>query len=193
MKRLLLIFVFLLPTFILQGLDCDDMPERNASFKARGNKLYMNGTIAGNTPKRLKKALRRNRRIKTVVMQCVPGSKNDKANLKAARMVRARGINTHIADGGMVASGGTDFFLSGVERTIGDDVYIGVHAWGTDEDEPTADKFPKNHPDHKKYLKYYRAMGIPAAFYWFTLRAAPADGMHNMTDAELEKYKIITD
>ena len=36
-------------------------------------------------------------------------------------------------------------------------------------------------------------MGIPEAFYWFTLEAAPPEGMHWMTEEEMKKYGIYTD
>ncbi|MEM7179597.1 MAG: alpha/beta hydrolase [Spirochaetota bacterium] len=196
MKQLLfsLIILFLQVSLYSKDLDCDNQPElKYVRFRVKSSKLYMSGTIRSATPRRLKRILNKYPHIKTIVMQCVPGSKDDEANLKAATLVRKRGLNTHIASTGMIASGGTDFFLAGVKRTMGDDVYIGVHAWGTDEEEPTADRFPRNHSEHKKYLHYYRKMGIPQSFYWFTLRVAPAEGMHNMTDAELDKYHILTD
>ena len=30
------------------------------------------------------------------------------------------------------------------------------------------------------------------AFHWFTLQAAPVDGMHWMTDSEMAKYSVYT-
>lgn len=173
-------------------VDCDKRPEnQRASFAAHGTDLVMTGEVDRDTPSKLAAALRAHPKARRIVMECVPGSRDDDANLKAARMVRAARLHTHIVSGGMVASGGTDFFLSGVERTIGEDVYIGVHSWSGDDVGPPA-KLPRSHPEHRKYLAYYREMGIPTAFYWFTLNAAPADGMHDMTDAELERYKVIT-
>lgn len=29
-------------------------------------------------------------------------------------------------------------------------------------------------------------------FYWFTIYAAPASGMHEMTNAEIEKFGLLT-
>lgn len=31
------------------------------------------------------------------------------------------------------------------------------------------------------------------AFYWYTVEAAPADGMHFMTHEEIEAYNMITE
>ena len=36
-------------------------------------------------------------------------------------------------------------------------------------------------------------MDIPEDFYWFTLEAAPAEGMHWMTEAEMARYRVHTD
>jgi hypothetical protein len=29
-------------------------------------------------------------------------------------------------------------------------------------------------------------------FYWFTIHTAPSDGVHEMTEEEIEKYKLLT-
>ena len=62
-------------------------------------------------------------------MQNVQGSVDDEANIAAARLVRERGLNTLIPGSGMIASGGTDFFLAGVKRTVQPGAKIGVHSW----------------------------------------------------------------
>ena len=41
------------------------------------------------------------------------------------------------------------------------------------------------------YLEYYKDMGIPEDFYWFTLEAAPYDGIHEMTREEMLQYELI--
>lgn len=35
-------------------------------------------------------------------------------------------------------------------------------------------------------------MGIPEAFYWFTLEAAAPDSIHWMTEAEMARYRVFT-
>ena len=57
----------------------------------------------------------------------------DDVNLLASREIRNRGIATHIAKDGMVASGGTDMFLAGAKRTIEIGAKLGVHSWGDGE------------------------------------------------------------
>ena len=91
-------------------------------------------------------------------------------------------VSFSVSGDGMVALGGTDFFLAGVKRTAEPGAMIGVHSWSGLIVEGA--KVPKNDPEHQKYLLYYKAMGIPAEFYWYTLRAAPSGGMHWMSVEE---------
>ena len=39
----------------------------------------------------------------------------------------------------------------------------------------------RDHEEHRVYLDFYEEMGIPEAFYWFTLEAASADEVHWMS------------
>ena len=91
----------------------------------------------------------------------------------------------------MIASGGTDFFLAGKHREVAEGAKIGVHSWagGT----KAATDLPKRHKAHKKYLNYYNQVNIPEDFYWYTLDAAPAESIHNMTEEEIMKYRIRTE
>ena len=124
-------------------------------------------------------------------MQNVEGSVDDEANLNAAKLVRAKGLNTLIPSDGIVASGGTDFFLAGTKRTVEDGAKIGVHSWaGAGIDN--AAMLPKSHPEHQKYLQYYEEMGIASEFYWYTLVSASSDDIHWMTPMEQKKYQLAT-
>ena len=105
------------------------------------------------------------------------------------RRVRAepRSLATHLPKEGEIASGGTDFFLAGHERTLEAGSRIGVHSWSGLDGEEGVD-VPRDDPQHQLYLEYYRAMEIPEASYWFTLEAAPAAGVHWMSTSELEQF-----
>ncbi|MGB0849002.1 MAG: hypothetical protein ACPGSM_19870, partial [Thiolinea sp.] len=127
----------------------------------------------------------------TIEMHDVPGSADDDANLIASRIIRTRGINTHVPADGIIASGGVDFYLAGLQRTLVDGAKIGVHSWA-DGDGRAGSDYPANDPEHKKYLDYYTEMGIPLEFYWFTLTAAPPEEIHNMTAAEITRYGVTT-
>ena len=160
------------------------------SFGVSGDAAIMTGVIDSNIGEKLQTLFDEHPEIKTIILQNVEGSVDDEANLEAARRVRERGLNTRIPGDGMVASGGTDFFLAGVKRTAEPGAMIGVHSWSGLIVEGS--KVPKNDPEHQKYLLYYKAMGIPAEFYWYTLRAAPSGGMHWMSVEEQRRYRVVT-
>jgi len=170
------------------------MGEQTARFYYSENSvqkdtLYMKGVIYSNTLDDLKEELDRNNQITTLVMIEVPGSIDDHINLLASREIRKRNINTYIPKNGMVASGGTDMFLAGVKRNAHVTAKIGVHSWA-DGDKEGGD-YPENSEVHRMYLKYYKEINITPSFYWFTLKAAPANAIHNMTPEEIKKYGIV--
>ena len=159
-----------------------------AQFRVEGTVAYMNGTICTSTPARVLKLLFTHPEVKMIEMQIVPGSINDEANLRAALYVHQFGLNTRVTRNSLIASGGTDFFLAGIKREVEDGATIGVHSWGGGTTAAT--DYPKEHEVHQKYLEFYRSVNIPESFYWFTLEAAPASGIHDMTPEEIEKYKV---
>lgn len=119
--------------------------------------------------------------------------------LELGRAVFDNDIDTHLVDGGWVASGGTDLLAAGRTISVGDDTEIGVHAWGGGWDgnhNGTASDiayYPKHtHLEHEKYLQYYPDIGFDVEkgcqFYFFTIQVATVDDMHDMTDAEIERF-----
>lgn len=170
--------------------------EQSAKFTFKDNDassdtVYMNGVIGSDTLDVMRKLFNEHPQIKLVVMQNVPGSMDDDVNLLASREIRNRGIATHIAKDGMVASGGTDMFLAGAKRTIEIGAKLGVHSWS--DGERGGNEYPRDHEEHAKYIEYYNEMGIDTEFYWYTLDSADADSIHWMTESEINKYKILTE
>ncbi len=161
-------------------------------FVVSGEKAIMTGIINSDILERIADLIADNPQVHTIVMQDVGGSVDDEANLIAARYVRKKGLNTHIPADGMIASGGTDFFLAGVRRSADPGAKIGVHSWDA-TDGLVGSSLSKDHPDHQSYLAYFREIGIPEEFYWYTLDAAPPDGMHWMTEEEVIQYTITTE
>ena len=147
-------------------------------FEVDGDRLHMEGVINRQTPVQLRKILTANPAITLIIMHEVPGSIDDIFLFVAARMVRNRGIATHLPADGEIASGGVDFFLAGVKRTAEAGAKIGVHSWADDDYEGR--ELDSNAAEHLIYLGYYRDMGIAEDFYWFTLNAADADDIHWM-------------
>ena len=160
----------------------------SASFTVDGDVAYMNGVIGSSTPEAVLKLVLNHPEVKTIEMGIVPGSINDVANLRASLYVHKYGLNTRLKSNSSIASGGTDFFLAGKKRSIEKGAIIGVHSWGGGA--LAATDVPKDDEAHKKYLDYYKKVNIPEAFYWYTLEAAPASSIHNMTAEEIKIYNI---
>ncbi|MDE2907492.1 MAG: hypothetical protein OXQ28_15565, partial [Acidobacteriota bacterium] len=67
---------------------------------------------------------------------------------------------------------------------------VGVHSWASGS--VNGDELPRDAPRHPPYLQYYLDIGIAEAFYWLTLEAAPPEGVHWMTEAEMAHYAVYT-
>ena len=163
----------------------DNVPVR---FDVEGDTARMTGVITAELPATLLRLLVEHPEVEIIEMMVVPGSIDDDANVRAAMYVYDRGLTTKLNATSTIASGGTDFFLGGRTRIVEPGAVIGVHSWGGGG-IPAVD-VPRDDPVHELYLEFYEAVGVPAEFYWFTLEAAPARGMHIMTDEELARYRI---
>jgi len=95
------------------------------------------------------------------MMDC-PGTEDDRANLALGRMIRARGIVTHVPDGGSVRSGAVELFLAGARRLAEPGAEFAVHAW-QDEDGREPQDYAAQAPENSAYLDYYTQMGMSAA------------------------------
>ncbi len=130
--------------------------------------------------------------INLINIQEMPGSADDETNVQIGPIIYSKGINTHVLDGGLIASGGVDFYLAGKRRTLGENVMVGVHSWATEDSEAT--DFPEDSPEHDLFIDYYKAIGIEDQlardFYFFTINAAAADEIHYMSQEEIEQYEM---
>ena len=148
------------------------------------------GTIGPTTPARIMRLLLEHPQVKTLVLVDVPGSMDDDSCLRASRLIRHHGLNTHVPTDGEIASGGVDMFCAGVHRTVEAGAMIGVHSWGgAGESGATV---PRNDESHQMYLEYGRQMGLPDDFYWFTIDAASPQDIHWMTRSEMKQYGLLT-
>lgn len=104
------------------------------------------------------------------MIEC-PGTEDDLANLRLGRMIRARGIATHVPAGGSVRSGAVELFLAGRLRYADPGSEFAVHAWLDDTGRAPRDYAP-NSPENLRYLNYYQQMGMnlqeARAFYAMT-------------------------
>ena len=170
-----------------------------ATFEVRGELAIMRGLIVAGTPSSVLELAFMNPEVRTLVLVDMPGSIDDVAMVRAGRYIRQLGLDTHVPADSEVASGATDLFLAGEHRSAEPGARFGIHSWGggpvpaTDLPPVLATDLPRDHEDHLKYLDYYEEMGIPGEFYWRTLSAAPAEGIHWMTEEELERFGFFTD
>ncbi|MFA0629816.1 hypothetical protein AB4589_18740 [Vibrio sp. 10N.222.49.A3] len=160
------------------------------TFKIKGTIASVNGVACSGSPKAFDDMIKAHPNTKTLNFIDMGGSMNDDANIQLAYKVRAKKLDTYISSIGHVASGGTDLFAAGVKRTIEPGARLGVHSWAQGSLQGAS--LPVGHSEHKPYIDYYKKMGLPdpSGFYWFTLKAAPAQGMHYMTPAEVSTYGL---
>jgi hypothetical protein len=118
--------------------------------------------------------------IALLEMRDCPGTEDDRANLQLGRMIRASGIATYVPAGGSVRSGGVELFLAGARRYADPGAEFAVHAW-MDEDGREADDYAASAPENRKYLDYYRHMGLSEsqanAFYAMTNSVPHAEAL----------------
>jgi len=161
--------------------------EQSLELIVDGTRAIFRGVIDGTTPAKVTKLITNNPEVRTIVLAYGPGSDDDEANIRAARAVHNAGLATCVPDDGEIASGAVDFFLAGKIRRLGENTFVGVHSWA-DGNGTEGSALARTHPDHKLFLDFYTAIGVSEDFYWFTLEAAPAAEIHNMTQAERETH-----
>jgi len=174
----------------------EGLPYEAATFEVEGDAALMYGVIDHTTPGVVQSLVDDHPEVTRIVMVDVPGSDDDPANLKASRLVREHGLTTVVPSNGVIASGGVDFFTAGKYRVVEPCAKLGVHSW--DEDGPDGgiilgNEVPRDHEIHTMFLDFYREMGIPEDFYWFTLEAAPPQRIHWMSDEEIVLYGLVTE
>ncbi|MBB6459891.1 hypothetical protein [Flammeovirga kamogawensis] len=157
-----------------------------ATIDVKGEKAFVNGILGKTFYHRLTKTLKKNPQINTLILQEIPGSMDDEWNLKSCYLIYKKGITTELLENSVVESGGADLFVSGKKIIIAEGAKIGVHSWAGSE--KAAIEYPKDHNEHKIFLDLYKSVEIDTSFYWYTLKAAPAEDIHYMTDDEIKKY-----
>ncbi len=160
-----------------------------------GNEFRMRGTLGTISYKLLKDSIAQNPHVKTLVLEHIDGSVNDEVNMHTGRLVRKAGLTTRVLKDSEIASGAVDLFASGSKRIVQRGATLGVHSWCCVEGKTAAD-LPEDHSGHTLQLEYFTEMMGPKLgpdFYFFTLRAAPFDGVKNMTEQEILNYNLATE
>ncbi|MFS4579754.1 alpha/beta hydrolase [Phaeobacter sp. C3_T13_0] len=189
----LAVLVFLVATKVLTGCGMVTIVAMNqiktTHFEIQDNSLLMRGVINSKTLAQFEDIIAENPNITTLVELDVPGSVDDDTMIALSYRVRELGLNTHLTANSEIYSGGVDLYLAGVKRSMEPGATIGVHSWS--DGSRDAKDYPRDSPAHEQNRLYIERMLDDDAFYWFTIYAAPADGMHVMTGAEIRKYKLV--
>ena len=129
--------------------------------------------------------------IRQIVLSNVPGTTDMAENVRIARLIRERGISTHLKDSSYIASGGVHLFLAGVERTMECGARIGVHSWKDSEGEtPRSLGFDPAAP----YMEAFHAdMGIDEDFYTFSNTAAPHEIIYLLKEDDITRFNLLTE
>lgn len=158
---------------------------------ADGDTARIYGSIKTESPEVFPGFLSAHPETRLLAFVDMPGSSDDSAALEIARFIRASGLNTHMPSDARIESGAVMVFAAGVERTAECGARAGVHAWW-DTAGYSAQEVPADHPGHAHFIEYYAQMGLPDTYYWFTVNAAPPDGMHTLTPPEMNEYGLVT-
>ncbi len=158
------------------------------TIELRHNKAVVNGVLGKRFYKKFTRFIAQHPQVKEVVLEKVPGSANDEWNVKSCVLLHQKGMNTTLLSNSVIESGGVDLFISGNQRTIAPGAKIGVHSWSDGRKDGI--EYPRHSAAHDIFLETFAQINMDTAFYWFTLRAAPADSMHYMTPQEIERYGL---
>ncbi|MCW8346934.1 hypothetical protein MD535_13090 [Vibrio sp. ZSDZ65] len=167
-----------------------------SQFKFDANEALLTGELGTKTYLQLKDIVQNHQQVDTIVIKAVRGSLNDDINLHTGNLLRNAGLNTTIPENGFAYSGGVDLFSAGVIRTIEPGARVGVHSWCCSDDGKTASELKTSDPAHHDQLTYFSKMlgkETGPKFYFYTLSAAPFDGIHTMSQSELKQYGLLTD
>ena len=166
----------------------------NSKLEIKEGNAFLSGTLGTVTYPQIKSLISEHPEIQTITLTDVEGSVNDSINMHTGRILREAGLNTRVLKNSQIASGGVDLYCSGVRRFGEEGAKVGVHSWGGQG--YTGGDLPKDHPDHQFQLAYFgKMLGVSEGknFYFYTLEAAPFDGVHWMSVDELKKWDVVTE
>ena len=135
------------------------------------NTAALIGATDARSPAAFQAMLRDHPALSVLEFRDCPGTVEDRANLEVGRLIRAANLAVHVPQDGSVRSGAVELVFAGRQLTIDDGAEFAVHAWMDDAGHGAAD-YPADSPEHRKYLDYYRDMGMSEqeakAFYAMT-------------------------
>ena len=165
-------------------------------FKVKNNIAYGYGGTDRSSGGVIKTLMNDHPLVDTIVLKRMPGTQDADLNLRLARDIRRRRLDTHLESNSLIASGAVDLFLAGQNRTMECGAHIGVHSWsisGTHEDAPISPQDMGGDRRQKLHETFLRDMGIDPAFYAFTRAAAEPEDIHYMTLDEIKRFDLLTE
>ena len=166
-----------------------------STFEIDGTDAIVRGALGARTLDQIEHLIADHPDVDRLVLQSIEGSVNDEVNVVTVARIREAGLDTHVPADGEIYSGGVDLFAGGVRRTAEPGATIGVHAWCCGVDGESAHLIPVDDPahDHQRTL-FAGLLGAEQGdrFYFFTLQAAPFDGIEVMTPLEWEAFDLVS-
>lgn len=163
-----------------------------SAIRVADEQAFITGTLGTEFYLQLSELITQNPSVNTLVLENIQGSINDAINMHSGRLVRNAKLSTLMPANGEAHSGGVDLFAAGYKRLYQSGGKLGVHSWCCVNGKH-AGELSKDHEAHGAQLTYVREMlgaELGPEFYFFTLDAAPFDGIHLMTQTEIDKYLI---
>jgi len=195
-RQQIIVFILLLIGALYAVFKVTQPGHGTIRFEVEGQTAYVNGGTDSTSFGVTKRFLDDNPNVRRLVLQRMPGTVDADTNLRIARMIRARGIDTHIERRSYIASGAVDLFLSGAQRTMECGALIGVHSWSYHGRHGIGVFSPKNigYDDRKGVQKLFlRKMGIDPNFYEFTRDSADADDIYILLPKDVARFDLLTE
>ncbi len=165
-------------------------------FEVEGDTAYVYGGTDSTSYGVAKRFFDENPQVNHLILKRMPGTQNADTNLRIARLIRQRGISTHLETNSYIASGAVDLLLSGIERSMDCGAKIGVHSWSYHSPNNIGVFSPKNlGRDRRQRVqeKFLRDMGINPDFYAFTRDAADADSLYILRPKDIARFDLLTE
>jgi hypothetical protein len=190
----------------------DYFTKENKDYKLAEAQIFVQGKygvvvgiLTESWPRTVDKLVTNYPEVKTLILVQVPGSDDGSyingmpASLTGHQKVYSAGLSTCVPSNGMVASGGTDLFVSGYKKytpqisSPTEDAYgnirgrVGIHSWEQTENgvAKSGRSFPKTDAVHTPYLNFYKTVCVSADFYWETM-GKPVNPMYYVAETEAD-------
>jgi hypothetical protein len=187
----LLIPVLVALMFVWEAFQPPSLGSGRFQLVIDGPVAHAYGTTDTESFAEVRAALNANPQIETIVLRDVPGTRDMFQNTRIAKMIRGRGINTHLESSSRIASGGVDLFLAGAERTMECGAWIGVHSWkNVDGETPKSLGYDPALP----YMQDFHAeIGVDPDFYPFARDASPHELLYILQPRDIERFDLLSE